>query len=258
MQDNNTLKLGNRLFARFPREAQDRLIPKMEHLTLVRRQVVYDGQAPIDFIYFPISCVLSLVQIMENGAMSESATIGNEGMTGIALAMGQRMPLGCVIAQLPGEVVRVDVNLLQKIAEEIPGVRHMIQRFGLAFMHQLSQSTGCNQFHSIKQRCARWLLTMRERSPSDEMALTHEFLGEMLGARRATITLIIGDLQRAGILRSNHGRLVIINRAGLESVSCECYAAVRRKYETLVSDPVSQVIPSHGELRSGTLPRSRS
>ena len=258
MHDNTPQKLGNRLLARFPREAQERLIPKLEYLTLVRRQVVYDGQAPIDFIYFPFTCVLSLVQLMENGAMAEAATIGNEGMTGIALAMGQRLPLGCVIAQLPGEVARVDVNLMQKISEEIPSARHMIQRFGLAFMHQLSQSTGCNQFHSIKQRCARWLLTMRERSPSDEMALTHEFLGEMLGARRATITLIIGDLQRAGIIRSSHGRLVIADRAGLEAVSCECYAAVRRKYESLISDPFTPVATSHGELKSGTLPRSRS
>jgi CRP-like cAMP-binding protein len=257
MQENNSQISGNRLLARFPREAQDRLIPKLEQLTLVRRQVVYDGQAPIDFVYFPLTCVLSLVQIMENGAMAEAATIGNEGMTGIALAMGQRVPLGSVIAQLPGEVARVDVNLMQKLAEDMPPVRQVIQRFGLAFMHQLSQSTGCNQFHSIKQRCARWLLTMRERSPSDEMALTHEFLAEMLGARRATITLILGDLQRAGIIRSSHGRLIIANRAGLEGVSCECYAAVRRKYESLISDPFS-ASSGRGELRSGTLPRSRS
>ena len=258
MHDTSTQKLGNRLLARFPREAQERLIPKLENLTLVRRQVVYDGQAPIDYIYFPLSCVLSLVQLMENGAMAESATIGNEGMTGISLAMGQRMPLGCVIAQLPGEVARVDVNFMQKLSEEMPAVREMIQHFGLAFLHQLSQSSGCNQFHSIKQRCARWLLTMRDRSPSDEMALTHEFLGEMLGARRATITLILGDLQRAGIIRSSHGRLVIANRSGLEGVSCECYAAVRRKYESLISDPIAPLATSHGELRSGTLPRSRS
>lgn len=258
MQEQHVYKPGNRLLARFPREAQERLFPKLEYLTLVRRQVIYDGQAPLDYIYFPLTCVLSLVQLMENGAMAESATIGNEGMTGIALAMGQRVPLGSVIAQLPGEVARVDVNLMQKVAEEIPGARHMIQRFGLAFMHQLSQSTGCNQFHSIKQRCARWLLTMHERSSSDEMALTHEFLGEMLGARRATITLIIGDLQRAGIIRSSHGRLVIADRAGLETVSCECYAAVRRKYENLISDPLMPVAAGHGELRSGTLPRSRS
>ena len=97
--------------------------------------------------------------------MAEAATIGNEGMTGIALAMGQRVPLGSVIAQLPGEVSRVDINFMQKLVDEVPGVRLMIQRFGLAFMHQLSQSTGCNQFHSIKQRCARWLLTMYERAP---------------------------------------------------------------------------------------------
>jgi hypothetical protein len=90
------------------------------------------------------------------------------------------------------------------------------------------------------------------------MALTHEFLAEMLGARRATITLIIGDLQRAGIIRSSHGRLIIANRAALEGVSCECYAAVRRKYESLINDPFSVAAAGRGELRSGTLPRSRS
>lgn len=250
-------KTHNRLIARFPREAQERLVPKLEFLQLVRRQVVYDGQSPIDFIYFPITCVLSLVQLMENGAMSEAATIGNEGMTGIALAMSQRFPLGRVIAQLPGEVARVDVNVIQKLSEEISVVRHVVQRFGLAFMHQLAQSTGCNQFHSIKQRCARWLLTMHERAPGDEMALTHEFLAEMLGARRATITLILGDLQRTGVIRSSHGRIAIVDRGGLETVSCECYGAVRKKYEMLMSDPLTSETRSRTELRSATTPRSR-
>jgi CRP-like cAMP-binding protein len=258
MQAKGSPRLANRLMARFPREAQERLTPKLESLSLVRRQVVYEGQSPIDFIYFPTTCVLSLVQLMENGAMAEAATVGNEGMTGIALAMGQRLPLGRVIAQLPGEVVRVDINIMQKLVEEMPAVRHIVQRFGLAFMHQLSQSTGCNQFHSIKQRCARWLLTMHERAPGDEMALTHEFLAEMLGARRATITLIVGDLQRTGIIRSSHGRLVIVDRAGLEGVSCECYAAVRRKYETLISDPFTPETRGRGELKSGTSQRSRT
>lgn len=233
-------------------------MPKLEYLSLVRRQVIYDGQSPFDFIYFPFTCVLSLVQLMENGAISEAATIGNEGMTGIALSMGQRVPLGRVIAQLPGEVARIDVATIQKLADDMPGVRHVIQRFGLAFVHQLAQSTGCNQFHSIKQRCARWLLTMHERAPSDEMALTHEFLAEMLGARRATITLILGDLQRTGIIRSSHGRLVIIDRTGLETVSCECYGAVRKKYEMLMSEPVTSDMRSGAELKNATSPWSRS
>jgi CRP-like cAMP-binding protein len=237
MSEKQSHKLHNRLMARFPPEALERLAPKTEILTLVRQQVIYDGQCPVEFIYFPITCVLSLVQIMENGAISEAATIGNEGMTGIALSMGQRIPLGRVIAQLPGEAARVDINTMQKLAEEMPAVRNIVQRFGLVFMHQLTQSTGCNQFHSIKQRCARWLLTMHDRSPGDEMSLTHEFLAEMLGVRRATITLILGDLQRSGSIRANHGRLIIVDRAGLESVSCECYRTVRKKYEALMMSP---------------------
>lgn len=247
----------NRLFARFPRQAQERLTPKLELVPLTRRAVVYDGQRPIDFVYFPLTCVLSLVQLMENGAMSEAATIGNEGMTGIALAMGQRMPLGRVIAQLPGDAWRVDANILNKTAEDFRGVQHLVQRFALAFTHQLVQSSGCNQFHSIKQRCARWLLTMHDRAASDEMALTHEFLAEMVGARRATITLIVGDLQRAGVVRSTHGRLIILDRAGLEAASCECYGAVRKKYELLLGELFTPEAPGRGELRSGTLPRSQ-
>lgn len=258
MQAKESQDIHNHLIARFPREAQERLVPKLEFLSLMRQQVVYDGQSAFDFVYFPLTCVLSLVQIMENGAISEAATIGNEGMTGIALSMGQRVPLGRVIAQLPGDVARVDVNTMQKLAEEIPGVRHVIQRFGLAFLHQLTQSASCNQFHSIKQRCARWLLTMHDRASRDEMSLTHEFLAEMLGARRATITLILGDLQRSGVIRSSHGRLVIADRAGLESVSCECYRAVRRKYEMLMDDPLTSGMQDWGELKSGTSPRSRS
>lgn len=250
--------LANRLIERFPRDAQEKLSQRLETVSLTRRQVVYDGHNPIDYVYFPITCVLSLVQLMENGAMSEAGTIGNEGMTGIGLSMGYRVPLGRVIAQLPGDAARIDTMTLQRLSEEVPAVRHVMHRFGLSFVHQLVQSTGCNQFHSIKQRCARWLLTMHDRSPNDEMALTHEFLAEMLGTRRATITVIVGAMQRAGFIKSTHGRIVIVDPRGLESMSCECYRAVRNKYELLMADESPPHSRGGGEALAATLPRFRS
>jgi CRP-like cAMP-binding protein len=233
-----TSKPFNHLIARLPLEARERLERHLEPVRLERRDVIYDGQRPIEHVLFPTTCVASLIQTMEDGSTAEAATVGNEGTTGVLLAIGSVQPLGRVIIQLSGEALRTEASRLQRLCAEIPAAQHVMQRFLHAFLMQLVQSTACNQFHSSMQRCARWLVTMRDRTVSDEMALTHEFLAEMLGVRRATVTHIVDRLQSIGAIEARHGRIIITDRERLEGASCECYRAVRTKSQTVYDAPV--------------------
>lgn len=227
----------NRLLSRLPREARERLDRHLEPIRVERRQVIYDGQRPIEHVLFPTTCVVSLIQTMEDGSTAEAATVGNEGMTGVLLAIGALQPLGRVIVQLSGEALRTDAARLRRICAETPEAQEVLQRFLHAFLLQIAQSTGCNQLHSSIQRCARWLLTMRDRTVTDEMALTHEFLAEMLGVRRATVTQVLDRLESSGAIEAGHGRLVIASRERLEAAACECYRTVRTKAEAVFAAP---------------------
>lgn len=219
----------NRLLASLPREAREQLERHLEPARFERRQVIHDGQRPVESVLFPVTCVASLIQTMEDGSIAEAATVGNEGMTAMLLPIGSSQPLGRVIIQLAGEGLRVETARLQRICAETPAVHQMLQRFLHAFLLQVVQSTACNQLHSSMQRCARWLLTMRDRTVSDEMALTHEFLAEMLGVRRATVTQIVDRLDSCGAIDARHGRIIIADRERLEEAACECYRAVKAK-----------------------------
>jgi hypothetical protein len=228
----------NHLIARLPREARERLDRHLEPVRFERRQVVHDGQRPIQHVLFPTTCVASLIQTMEDGSTAEAATVGNEGMTGVLLAIGSLQPLGRMIIQLSGEGLRTEASRMQRLCAEVPAVRQVMQRFMQAFLMQLVQSTACNQFHSSMQRCARWLVTMRDRTVTDEMALTHEFLAEMLGVRRATVTHIVDRLQSMGAIEARHGRIIIVDRERLEEAACECYRAVKTKSQAVYDAPV--------------------
>ncbi len=227
----------NYLLARLPREAREALERHLEPVRLERRQVIYDGQRPIDFVLFPTTCVASLIQTMEDGSTAEAATVGNEGMTGFLLAIGSLQPLGRVIIQLSGEGLRTEAPRLQRLCADNRAVREVMQHFMHTFLLQLVQSTACNQFHSAMQRCARWLITMRDRTVSDQMALTHEFLAEMLGVRRATVTQIVDRLASAGAIEARHGRLIVADRERLEEAACECYSAVKTKSQAVYAAP---------------------
>lgn len=220
---------ANHLLSLLPRQDLARLEPHLHPVWFERREVIYDGERPLEFILFPTSCVVSLVQTMQNGATAGAATIGPEGMTGILLPVGAARPLGRKIAQLPGEGLKIETKRLWHVAQTTPAVLQIMQRFVQTVLIQLAQAAGCNQFHSAKQRCARWLLALRDRSKGDELQLTHEFLAEMLGVRRATVTQVIDQLEAAGALRVGHGRVRIVDRARLEAAACECYQVVRAR-----------------------------
>lgn len=171
---------------------------------------------------------------MTNGSAIEVATVGKEGMLGHNTANGIRVSINRVFVQIAGESLRMKAQVFQDVVSGSPELRDLINRYNEAFMAQASQSVACNGLHQIEQRCCRWLLMTRDRLHSDEMPLTHEFLGIMLGVRRASVTEVLAPLQADGLLQSRRGIIKILNRDALESRSCECYQAVKREYDRLL------------------------
>lgn len=212
----------NDLLAALPGDAFKTLLPRLEPVRLERGQVVHDGHRPYDHVYFPVTAVLSMIQLLEDGSSAEIYSLGAEGMTGARLIVGGRWPFSRVIAQMAGSALRLDAESFQKIVPDVPGFADLVHGFLNDSVRQVTISGGCRQFHSLRQRCARWLLTAHERRPGEDLTLTHESLAEMLGARRATVSQTLSELQRAGAVQAHHARIAVVDAARLAAAACEC------------------------------------
>jgi CRP-like cAMP-binding protein len=223
----------NRFLARLPEAAYRRLEPLLEPVTLLSGQILYQAGGLIEYAYFPMGAVLSALTVMQDGNAIEVATIGNEGLVGHYGSGGTTSPHR-VIVQIENGGLRMEARALEREEFNDDSLRELLTAYHIAFVSQLSQSVACNGLHRLAQRCARWLLMTRDRVSSDELQLTHEYLALMLGARRASVTESLRPLQKAGLVRSHRGRISILDRAGLEAKSCECYLAVRDEYNRLL------------------------
>jgi CRP-like cAMP-binding protein len=219
--------LANRLLAVLAADERDRLLRGAKPEPIDAHQVVYTAGREITHVYFPVSGVVSLVIKMTNAADVEVMTIGNEGVVGIPAILGVTSSTMEGLCQIPGRVLKVPAKVVLEEMRRTTSLNRLLLRYSEAVMIQLAQHAACNRTHSMEQRCARWLLMARDRVESDEFPLTQQFLAEMLGVRRATVTVIAGALQKAGVINYSRGRIHIVNRRGLESVACECYAVVR-------------------------------
>jgi CRP-like cAMP-binding protein len=224
---------GNRLLARLSDADQQRLRPHLQPVTLERDTVLYEMRGRIDFVYFPTGSVLSALTIMRNGRAIEVGTIGNEGAAGLALLAGSQTSPNRTIAQIAGGGQRIAADVLHKLAEHDGPLRRLLLAYHALFFTTVSQSVACNGLHSIQERCCRWLLMTHDRVEGDEFRLTHEYLAFMLGTRRAGVTEVLQSLRDEGWITYNRGRLVVLDRGGLEAGSCECYRAVNEEYERL-------------------------
>ncbi|HUZ69738.1 MAG TPA: Crp/Fnr family transcriptional regulator [Candidatus Saccharimonadales bacterium] len=202
------------------------------HLTV--KTVLFDPGQVITSVYFPLDGVVSLVTPLADGNIVEVATIGNEGMVGVPLVAGGSLAVRA-ISQVGGRTLRMDASTFIAELERLPGFRKLIQRYVQALFGQISQAAACNRLHSNEERLSRWLLMSHDRVGVDSFPITHEFLGQMLGSRRATVTLSAGLLQAAGLIRYHRGRVTIVDRAGLEGVSCECYGIIKAALDRVVS-----------------------
>jgi CRP-like cAMP-binding protein len=228
---------ANSLLSALSRESFDRIAPHLERLTLAPRHLVYEPDVPIKHVYFPINCVISLVSVMADESLVEVATIGREGMVGMSAFWGtETMPMRA-FAQVPGDAFRMPADAFR--AEAVPGgeLAGLLLRYTQAVFHQVARSAACNQVHPIGQRCARWLLMSHDRVGKDQFELTQEFLAQMLGVRRARVGVAAGALQKAGHIKYARGRITVVDRAGLEGASCECYRAIRDEYLRLLGAP---------------------
>ena len=225
---------SNRLLSLLRQEDRERLHRHLEPVVLEYRRSLYDANAGIEFVYFIESGVGSLVLTMASGQAAEVGTIGNEGFVGLPVLLGDDRGPTSVYMQVPGAGLRMKVETFREELERSAPMRATMLRYAHAFFNQVAQSAACANFHSLDQRCCRWLLMTHDRMPSDQFLLTHEFLAMMLGVRRAGVTVAAGVLQRAGLIRYDRGRVAILDRKGLQERACECYAVAKAEFDRLL------------------------
>lgn len=230
-QQNST---ENRLLALLPGENPDRMLSALVPVELEQGQVLYEAATRVDHVYFVDRGMISVVGVMENGASIEVATIGHEGMAGLPVILGvDRVPHRYNV-QIAGAARRMSVTALTAEMWNDTPLRRLLYRYHAAFITQIMQGVACNGLHSIGQRCCRWLLTTQDRAGSDELNITHDFLAQMLGVRRASVTEVLRPLQEEGLIRASRGKVMILDAQRLADSSCECYRVIRSEYQRLL------------------------
>lgn len=228
------IPVENQLLAALPRQEYDRLLPNMERVSLDFKQVLYAPSEPIEHVYFPNNgVVVSLLTIMKGSTASEVGLVGNEGMAGLPVFLGVDTTPSQAIVQVPGDSIRMKGDVFKARVNRSDKLHGLLMRYTHALMIQISQSVACKSHHSMEQRCCRWLLMTHDRAGSDQFPITQEFLSQMLGVRRASVTEVAGVLQKAGLIRYSRGQMTILDRLGLEDACCECYRSVKAEFERL-------------------------
>ena len=225
---------GNYLLRLLTHDEYATLEPGLERVTLTAGQVVANPNEPFSHVYFPETCVFSQVKHLTGGDSVEVGTVGREGLCGISVFLGGDVLPDRVISQVPGQAQRMGAQEFSAVAESLPGLRHLLLRYTHAYLAQVAQTAACNAAHSVEQRCARWLLMTHDRVGGKQFQLTQEFLSFMLAVRRPGVTVAAGVLQRRGLLRYSRGKIDVLDRAGLEAASCECYSDVRSHFDRLL------------------------
>ena len=203
----------------------------LEYVPLNFKQVLFEPDEPISHIYFANTGVVSVVATVQEGGSVEVATIGNEGMVGLSSFFGSRsLPLRA-LSQIPGDAFRMKVEVFEREISKNNSLSKIIRRYSQALFIQLAQTVACNRIHSVEERCAKWLLQTQDRVNASEFPLTQEFLGQMLGVRRATVNTVARTLQKAGLIEYVRGWIKITDREGLENSCCDCYEIIKKEFE---------------------------
>ena len=226
-----------------------RLLPYLELVEMPLGEVLYESGARLEHVYFPTTCIVSLLYVLENGASAEIAVVGNEGILGISLFMGGETTPSRAVVQSAGYGYRLRAPLLKEEFNRAGPVLRLLLRYTQALITQMTQTAVCNRHHSIDQQLCRWLLLSLDRLPSSSLTMTQELIANMLGVRREGVTVAARSLQRSGLIRYSRGRIDVIDRPGLEKAVCECYAVVKAEFERLLSDiprgdPFQALVPS--------------
>jgi CRP-like cAMP-binding protein len=225
----------NQLLSLLPQADRKRILARCEQISLEIRTVLYEANGPMPYVYFPLSGMVSLVLNTQDGQTIEVGTIGNEGMLGTPLVLGGDKSPVEVLIQVSATLLRMTAKDFLRELKRSGALRATGQRFAQALITQISQSVACNRVHPVEERICRWLLMTHDRVGLDDMVLTQQFVSQMLGVRRPSVTVVAGALQKAGLIKYSRGKMTILNRKGLEAGACECYQIVRRESERLLA-----------------------
>jgi len=225
---------ANHLLRLLPPEEYQRIAPSLQVVRAEFKQVIFERHQAIEWVYLPIDSVFSVLTYMHNGDAVEVGTIGNEGLSGIDLLIGADHASETTICQVAGQSLRMRAaDFRQHVATDTP-LRRVAMQFLQVYLGQVSQSVACNRLHTIEERFARWVLMTHDRVRTDRFHLTQEFLADMLGVHRPSVSLVASAFQQAGLIRYSRGNLTIVDRAGLEGMSCECYGVVKERFQRVL------------------------
>ena len=234
----------NRLLASLRPDDRRRLAPPLEHAPLERGTALFDVGQEIGHVWFPEGAVVSITIIMTEGGTSEAATIGLEGAVGLVPALGGRQAAARAVVQVPGSLLRLPFGALRAAFEASPSLRRSCLRYADALLAQVLQGAACAALHPVEARLGRWLLQLQDRAEGEtELPLTQEFLAEMLGVHRTSVTTAALTLQRAGLIAYRRGQVTVLDRGRLEEAACECYATIRAHYERLLPPAAGDDLP---------------
>ncbi|HJY05151.1 MAG TPA: Crp/Fnr family transcriptional regulator [Bryobacteraceae bacterium] len=234
----------NALIAALSATECDRLSNDLELISLTLGQVLYESGQTMSHAYFPIDCVVSMLYVMENGESAEIAIVGNEGMIGIALFMGGESTMSRAIVQNAGHAYRLKAEVLKDEFHGGGALSRLLLMFTSVLITQMVQTAACNRHHSVDQQLCRWMLLSLDRLSSVRMSMTAKLIGNMLGISPGDVTKATGVLQKAGLIHYDAGEITVLDRAGVEQRSCECYAVVKKETDRL--------LPLAAEKRSTT------
>ena len=227
----------NKILSSLPKDDLDRLTPHLKVIPLRFKEVLVKQGEPVQHVVFPTGGVCSLVRVTDEGEAAELAPVGSEGAIGLSVFFGQADSAFDVIVQVPAPGGHILPTEIFKAEMALRGALfNRIVRYNEALMSQIMQTATCNALHSAEQRCCRWLLMTHDRVEADQFALTHEFVATMLGVRRPTVTLVIADLQRKGLISHRRGQVTILDRDSLQRASCECYRSVKSSFDRLLPE----------------------
>jgi CRP-like cAMP-binding protein len=229
----------NRLLAALTDCDAARVARDLELVALQSGEVLYESGTCLRHVYFPLTCIVSLSYVMEDGASAEIAVVGNDGVLGIAVFMGGQSTPSRAVVQSSGQAYRLDAGHLKTEFARAGGLLQVLLRYTQSLLTQMAQTAACNRHHAVEQQLCRWLLMRIDRLPTARIVGTHEAIAGMLGVRREGVTEAAGRLQRAGLIRYSRGRIEVLDRAGLEACVCECYRAFKRESDRLLisADP---------------------
>jgi CRP-like cAMP-binding protein len=219
----------NRLLLALPSRNLKRLMPELEQIRCHRAQVLMNADSSLDHVFFPDSGVVSVVAVYASGSIIEMATIGREGCSGVQAILGAKRSSVQLLVQIPGTAAKMSRAAFTLAMQSMPSFRNVMDAYVQAFLEQVMVSVACNGAHSLKQRLARWLLMMRDRSDGDALLITQSLLAEMLGVQRPTITNAFRELEASGLIEPGRRQVTILDRQGLTKASCECYQLVRTR-----------------------------